>query len=113
MTQNKLADPSDIGITHSAISTTPAKENFDGFRIRGTAESNTDDARWRQEHDFNEDQNVLEQINLEAAINEVTRHGKYDTNKTRTFLFKAPYPDQRRVILLSARKLQFLGHPSP
>ena len=36
--QNKLADQSDTETAHSAIMTTPAKENLDGIRIRGILE---------------------------------------------------------------------------
>ena len=85
MTQNELADPSEFEIALMAIRTTPAKEKSDGIRIRGIPESKNDDARCRQEQDFNAVQKVLEHINVEAAISDVTRLGKYDTNKLEQF----------------------------
>ena len=109
MTQNKLTDPSDSEIAHSAIRTTPAKEDLDGIQIRGIPESKNDDARCRQ--DFNDVRNVLEHINVDAAISDVKRLGKYHRNKSNTTLDKVPNPLQRRMILLSARKLQYFGKP--
>ena len=103
MTQSKLADPSDTATAHSAITTTPAKENFE------SEEFSNDDARCRQKHDFNEVEQVLEHNNVEAAISDLTRLGKYDTNKTRAILLKVPNPYGRHMILLSARKLQSFG----
>ena len=112
MSHDKLADPSDTEIAHSVCGKDhPAKENVDGNRSRGIPESKKDDARCRQNHDFIEVQNVLEHIIIEAAISNATRLGKYDTNKTRTILFKVPNPYQRRMILLSARKLKPYGRP--
>ena len=109
MTQNKLAERSDTDNAHSAIRTVPAKENLDGFRSTGIPESRKGTARCRQEHDFNEIQKVLQTINVKEAISDVTRLGKNDTNKTRTILLKMPTPYQRRMILLSTRKLQSIG----
>ena len=111
MTQGKFAGPSDPEITQTATRTTSVKENLDEIRIRGIHESKNYFARGRQEHNFNEVQKVLENISVEAAISDVTLLGKYDTNKTRTILLKVPNPYQRRMILLSACKLQFFGRP--
>ena len=111
ITQDKLADPSNIMITHSAIRTTPANQNLDRIRIIGFPESKNDDARSCQKNDFNEVQKVLEHINVEAAIRDATRLRKYDTNKAKTVLLEIPNSYQRQMILLSACKLQSSGRP--
>ena len=53
----------------------------------------------------------MEHNNVEAAISNLKRLGKYDTNITRAILLKVPNPHERRMILLSARKLQSFGRP--
>ena len=52
MVRNKLAEPSLIEIAQIAIWTTRVKQTLGGTRIKGTPESKKDDARCRQEHDF-------------------------------------------------------------
>ena len=100
MTHNKLADPSDTEIAQNTVRSTTVKDNLDGIRTRGIPESKNDEACCRQEHDFNEVQNVLNYSNVEAAKSHVTRLGKKDTNKTRTILLKVPNPYQTLIILL-------------
>ena len=84
---------------------------MDGIRIRGITESQNPEARNRQEHDYSEVQKILHHLNIDTNIEDVTRLGKYEVNKARTILVKIPNPYQRRMILLSARKLQTYGKP--
>ena len=88
----------------------PAEE-LDGIRIRGIPESVEKEARLRQEHDLAEVQKVLTHMVVNASIGDVIRLGRYDENKIRTILLKVPNAYQRRMILLSARKLK--NSPQP
>ena len=78
----------------------PAEE-LDGIRIRGIPESTNKETRLRQE----QVQEVLTHMDVNASIRDVKRLGRYEENKTRTILLKVPNAYQRRMILLSARKL--------
>ena len=103
MTQDELADPSDTGIDHSASATTTSKKNMHENQIRGNPESKNDDARCWQEHNFKKIQEVLDDINVQTGLSDVTRLGKYDTNETRTILLEVPDPYlEKTQILLSA-----------
>ena len=88
----------------------PAEE-LDGIRMRGIPESTVKEARLRQEHDLAEVQKVLTHMDVNASIGDVIRLGRYDENKTRTILLKVPNAYQRRMILLSARRLK--NSPQP
>ena len=88
----------------------PAEE-LDVIRIRGIPESTEKEARLRQEHDLDEVQKVLTLMVVNASIEDVIRLGRYDENKIRTILLKVPNAYQRRMILLSARKLK--NSPQP
>ena len=109
MTQNKLADPSDTEIAHSAKKTTTAKQNVAGIRIRRIPESKNDKTRCRQGHNLNEVQKVLHYNNFEAAKSNVTQLGKHTTNKTGTIFLKVANPQQTRMNFVSTRILQSSG----
>ena len=81
-------------------------EELDGIRIRGIPESTEKEARVRQEHDLAEVQKLLTHMEVNAIIGDVIRLGRYNENKTRTILLKVPNAYQRRMVLLSARKLK-------
>ena len=89
----------------------PAEE-LDGIRIRGIPESTEKEARLRQEHDLADVQKVLTHMDVNASIGDVIRLGRYDENKIRTILLKVPNAYQRRMILLSARKLKNSPQPN-
>ena len=86
-------------------------EQLDGIRIRGILESTEKEARLRQDHDLAEFQKVLTHMGVNASIGDVKRLGRYDENKIRTILLNVPNAYQRRMILLSARKLK--NSPQP
>ena len=88
----------------------PAEE-LDGIRIRGIPESTEKEARLRQEHDLAEVQKVLTHMDVNASIGDVICLGRYDENKISTILLKVPNAYQRRMILLSARKLKKSPQP--
>ena len=88
----------------------PAEE-LDGICIRGIPESTEKEARLRQEHDLAEVQKVLTHMDVNASIGDVIRLGRYDENKTRKILLKVANAYQRRMVLLSARKLK--NSPQP
>ena len=50
-------------------------------------------------------------MDVNASIGDVIRLGRYDENKIKTILLKVPNAYQRRMILLSARKLK--NSPQP
>ena len=54
---------------------------------------------------------IASHMNVDASIGDVIRPGRYDENKTRTILLKVPNACQRRMILLSSRKLK--NSPQP
>ena len=54
---------------------------------------------------------VLSHMDVNASIGDVIRLGRYDENKTRTILLKVPNAYQRRMTLLSARKLKNSSQP--
>ena len=89
----------------------PAEE-LDGICIRRIPESTEKEARLRQEHDLAEVQKVLTLMDVNASFGDVIRLGRYGENKTRTILLKVPNAYQRRMILLSARKLKNSPQPS-
>ena len=108
---------SDCPTQHSSIASRqkpPPKhaEELDGISIRGVPESTEKEARLRQEHDLAEIQKVLTHIDVNASIGDVIRLGRYDENKIRIFLLKVPNAYQRRMILLSARKLKISPQPT-
>ena len=86
-------------------------EEIDGIRIRGIPESNEKEARLRQEHDLAQVQKLLAHVEVNADIGDVIRLGRHEEGKTRTILLKIPNAYQRRMILLSARKLKTFGEP--
>ena len=88
----------------------PTKE-LDGIRIRGIPESTEKEARVRQEHDLAEAQKLLTHMEVNAIIGDVIRFGRYEENKLRTILLKVPNAYQRRMVLLSARKLKTFTQP--
>ena len=51
-------------------------------------------------------------MDVNASIGDVIRLGRYDENKIRTILLKVPNAYQRRMILLSARKLKNSPQPN-
>ena len=81
-------------------------EELGAFLIRRIPESTDKEVRLRQEDDLAEVQKVLTQMGVNASIGDVIRPGRQDENKTRTILLKVPKANQRRMILLSARKLK-------
>ena len=50
-------------------------------------------------------------MEVNAIIGDVIRLGRYEENKTRTILLKVPNAYQRRMVLLSARKLKTFSQP--
>ena len=86
-------------------------EEIDGIRIRGIPESNEKEARLRQEHDLAQVQKLLAHVEVNADIGDVIRLGRHEEVKTRTILSKIPNAYQRRMILLSARKVKTFGEP--
>ena len=50
-------------------------------------------------------------MEVNAIIGDVIRIGRYEENKTRTILLKVPKAYQRRMVLLSARKLKTFSQP--
>ena len=98
-------------ITKSQEQMPKPPEELDGIRIRGIAESTEKEARVRKEHDLAEVQKLLTHMEVNAVIGDVIRLGRYEENKTRTILLKVPNAYQRRMVLLSARKLKTFSQP--
>ena len=98
-------------ITKSQEQMPKPPEELDGIRIRGIPESTEKEARVRQEHDLAEVQKLLTHMEVNAIIGDVIRLGRYEENKTRTILLKVPNAYQRRMVLLSARKLKTFSQP--
>ena len=98
-------------ITKSQEQMPKPPEELDGIRIRGIPESTEKEARVRQEHDLAEVQKLLTQMEVKAIIGDVIILGRYEENKTRTILLKVPNAYQRRMVLLSARKLNTFSQP--
>ena len=98
-------------ITKSQEQMPKPPEELDGIRIRGIPESTEKEARVRHEHDLAEVQKLLTHMEVNAIIGDVIRLGRYEENKTRTILLKVPNAYQRRMVLLSARKLKTFSQP--
>ena len=96
-------------ITKSQEQMPKPPEELDGIRIRGIPESTEKEVR--QEHDLAEVQKLLTHMEVNAIIGDVIRLGRYEENKTRTILLKVPNAYQRRMVLLSARKLKTFSQP--
>ena len=82
------------------------KENYDGLRVRGIAESKAKSPRERYEHDVKEVKSILELLKIDCPIDDVRRLGNYDGKKDRTLIIKTTSEHQRRLILLSLYKLK-------
>ena len=98
-------------ITKSQEQMPKTPEELDGIRIRGIPKSTEKEARVRQEHDLAEVQKLLTHMEVNAIIGDVIRLRRYEENKTRTILLKVPNAYQRRMVLLSARKLKIFSQP--
>ena len=93
-------------ITKSQEQMPKPTEELDGIRIRGIPESTEKEARVRQEHDLAEAQKLLTHMEVNAIIGDVIRFGRYEE-----ILLKVPNAYQRRMVLLSARKLKTFTRP--
>ena len=82
------------------------KENYDGLRVRGIAESKAKSPRERYEHDVKEVKSILEFLKIDCPIDDLRRLGNYDGKKDRTLIIKTTSEHHRRLILLSLYKLK-------
>ena len=65
------------------------RKEYDGLRIRGTPQKNSEDSRERHEHDLSEVNAIFSFLSVEADITDLKRIWKFDNQRQpRTIIVK-------------------------
>ena len=92
------------------LTSTVASQTTDtaGIRIRGVSESSSGDALQRELDDLEEVRKVFLHLNFNCIVTGLKRFGRRDTSKPgncRTLIVNVSNQEDKRIILLSARKM--------
>ena len=83
--------------------------NTAGIRLRGVRESSSADALQRELDDMEEVREVFLHLNVNCTVTGLKRFGRRDTSKhgnCRTLIVNISNQEDKRIILLSARKMK-------